>query len=270
MSKLLLEFKYFRPMKNILYIFIFVLGCFTMHSQDNDKEYYNIKGQVLNAANDVPIFNANIINTNTVKGTVTNRKGEFQIKAAINDTLYFSYVGFKSMQVRVNDDWIKFGEVKVKMTEVAIALEEVTVKEIKLTGYLEIDAKNIPVYDNFRYQISGLDYGYEGGNYQKSSFSKTLDAIFNPTDLLYNVFGKKPKQMKKLRQMKEDKSIRDLLVDKYNRETLSAVLQISITDIEKILKRCNYSKDYIEEANDLQLLDAISNCYENYKAVNPE
>ena len=235
-----------------------------------DKETYNIKGQVLNAANDKPIFNANIININTVKGTVSKQDGRFTIKASINDTLYFSYVGFKSMQVKVTDDWIKYGEVKVKMTEVAIALEEVTVREIKLTGYLEIDAKNIPVYDNYRYQISGLNYAYEGGNYQKSSFSKTLDAIFNPADLLYKTFGKKPQQMKKLRQMKEDKSIRDLLIDKYNRETLSAVLQISVSDIEKILKRCNYSKDYIKDANDLQLLDAISNCYENYKAVNPE
>jgi hypothetical protein len=241
-----------------------------LQAQEEDKGVFIIEGQILNAANDKPIFNANIINTNTVKGTVSDNEGHFTIKASVNDTLYFSYVGFKSMQVRVNEDWNKFGEVKVKMTEVAIALAEVTVKEIKLTGYLEIDAKNIPIYDNYRYQISGLDYGYEGGNYQKSSFSKTLDAIFNPTDLLYKVFGQKPQQMKKLRQMKEDKSIRDLLVDKYNRETLSAVLQISITDIEKILKRCNYSKDYIQDANDLQLLDAISNCYENYKAVSPE
>ena len=239
-----------------------------MLAQDIDP--YTIKGQVLNAANDKPLMNANIININTVKGTVSNREGRFNIQASINDTLYFSYVGFKSMQVKVTEDWVKYGEVKIKMTEVAIALEEVTVREIKLTGYLEIDAKNIPVYDNYRYQISGLDYAYEGGNYQKSSFSKTLDAIFNPADLLYKTFGKKPQQMKKLRQMKEDKSIRDLLIDKYNRETLSAVLQISVVDIEKILKRCNYSKDYIKDANDLQLLDAISNCYENYKAVNPE
>ncbi|NBC57500.1 MAG: carboxypeptidase-like regulatory domain-containing protein [Bacteroidetes bacterium] len=255
-------------MKLLAYIFFLVFTSCLVFAQD--QESYKIKGQILNAANDKPLYNANVININTVKGTVSNREGKFNIKASINDTLYFSFVGFKSMQVKVTEDWIKYGEVKVKMTEVAIALEEVTVRNIKLTGYLEIDAKNIPVYDNFTYQISGLDYGYEGGNYQKSSFSKTLDAIFNPTDLLYNVFGKKPQQMKKLRQMKEDKSIRDLLVDKYNRETLSAVLQISVSDIEKILKRCNYSQDYIKNANDLQLLDAISNCYENYKAINPE
>jgi len=256
-------------MKNSIYFILLILFNFSVYSQNTEKEVFTIEGQIMNAANDRPIFNANVININTVKGTVSDRDGRFKIKTSIDDTLYFSFVGFKSMQVRVNDDWVKFGEVKVKMTEVAIALEEVTVSDIKLTGYLEIDAKNIPVYDNFRYQISGLDYGYEGGAYQKSSFSRTLDAIFNPTDLLYKVFGNKPQQMKKIRQMKEDKSIRDLLVDKYNRETLSAILQISITEIEEILKRCNYSKDYIEEANDLQLLDAISNCYENYKAVNP-
>jgi hypothetical protein len=256
-------------MKKVVYFLFLTLNCFFVSAQESEKEVFMIEGQIMNAANDKPIFNANIININTVKGTVSNKEGRFNIKTSIGDTLYFSFVGFKSMQVKVNDDWVKFGEVKVKMTEVAIALEEVTVSNIKLTGYLEIDAKNIPVYDNFRYQISGLDYGYEGGAYQKSSFSRTLDAIFNPTDLLYKVFGNKPQQMKKIRQMKEDKSIRDLLVDKYNRETLSAVLQISITEIEEILKRCNYSKDYIEEANDLQLLDAISNCYENYKAVNP-
>ncbi len=255
-------------MNRLVLILIFIISAFSLSAQN--ENVYDIKGQIQNAANDLPIFNVNIININTVKGTVSNKDGDFSIKASINDTLYFSYVGFKSMQVKVTDDWVKFGDVKVKMTEVAIALEEVTVKDIKLTGYLEIDAKNIPVYEDFRYQISGLDYGYEGGSYQKSSFSKTLDAIFNPADLLYKTFGKKPKQMRKIRKMKEDESIRDLLVDKYNRETLSAVLQISINDIEEILKRCNFSKPFIKEANDLQLLDAISNCYENYKAINPE
>lgn len=255
-------------MKKTVLVFLLLISCFSLTAQNEDS--YTIKGKVLNASDDKPLLNANIININTVKGTVSNKEGRFSIKASLSDTLYFSYVGFKSMQVKVTEDWVKYGEVKIKMTEVAIALEEVTLNEYKLTGYLEIDAKNIPVYDNFRYQISGLNYAYEGGNNQKSSFSKTLDAIFNPADLLYNIFGKKPKQMKKLRQMKEDKSIRDLLVDKYNRETLSAVLQVPIDDIEKILKRCNYSKDYIKDANDLQLLDAISDCYENYKAVNPE
>lgn len=229
-----------------------------------------VTGKVLNAANDVPIENVHIINLNQVKGTVTSAEGDFEIPAAVNDTLYFSYLGFKSIQVKVTNDWMKYGAVKVKMTEVGIALEEVVVRPVQLTGYLEIDAKNIPIYENYRYSISGLDKGYEGGENSPGAVSKVLGAVFNPADALYNIFGKQPKQMRKLREMKQDDEIRNLLQKKFDRQTLMAVLQINKMDIDEILRRCNYSKDFIENANDLQILDAMSGCYEEYKVLNRE
>lgn len=227
-----------------------------------------VTGKVLNASNDVPIENAHIINLNQVKGTVTSAEGDFEIPAAVNDTLYFSYLGFKPIRVKVTNDWLKYGSVKVKMTEVGIALEEVVVRPVQLTGYLEIDAKNIPIYENYRYSISGLDKGYEGGERSPGAVSKVLGAVFNPADALYNIFGKQPKQMRKLREMKQDDEIRDLLQTKFDRQTLMAVLQINKMDIDEVLRRCNYSKDFIENANDLQILDAMSGCYEEYKVLN--
>ena len=161
----------------------------------------------MNDANDKILENVNIVNLNQVKGTTTNDKGEFALKAAVNDTLYFSYLGFKSLRVRVTNDWLKFGDIKVKMTELGIALEEVVVKPVQLTGYVEIDAKLIPVYDNYRYRISGLSTGYEGGSNQPGAVSKVLSSIFNPADFLYNIFGKRPQQMRKMRKMKEDDEI---------------------------------------------------------------
>ncbi|HAT63171.1 MAG TPA: hypothetical protein DCS66_01025, partial [Flavobacteriaceae bacterium] len=70
---------------------------------------------------------------------------KFMIKAAVNDTLYFSYLGFKSIRVRVTNDWLKYGDIKVKMTELGIALEEVVIRPVQLTGYVEVDAKIIPI-----------------------------------------------------------------------------------------------------------------------------
>ncbi len=255
-------------MKYFYYTLIFFIPFLGLSQDSTSTQLENIKGIVMNAANDKILKNVNIININTVRGTVSNQNGRFKIKAHINDTLYLSYLGFKSIQVRITEDWVKYGEVKIKMTESAIALEEVKLKDVKLTGFLEIDAKNIPIYDNYRYSISGTNYAYEGGNYQSSSISRTIDAILNPANLLYKIFGKKPKQMKRLRQMKSDNAIRDLLQDKFDRETLSAVLQISKVDIVDILKKCDYSESFVRSANDLQLLDAISDCYEEYKAVN--
>jgi hypothetical protein len=251
------------------YISAFLL-CFMISilSWGQDSELETISGVVINAANDKPLENVNIVNINTVKGSTTNKDGEFQVNARISDTLYLSYLGFRSIQVKITEDWMKFGDVKIKMTESAIALEEVRLKEIQLTGYLEIDAKNIPIYDNYRYSISGLDYAYEGGDYQSSAISKVLQSISNPADLLYKTFSKKDQQMRRLRKMKMNESIKEILQDKFDRETLSAVLQISKDDIDQVLDRCNYSKDFITTANDLQVLDAISGCYEEYRAIN--
>ena len=227
-----------------------------------------IKGKVLNASNNVSLENVNIVNLNTVKGAVSDNEGDFKIRASVNDTLYFSYLGFKSIRVRVTNDWLKFGEIKIKMTELSIALEEVVVKPVQLTGYIEVDAKLIPIYDDHRYRIAGIGGGYEGGKSKPGAVSKVLNSIFNPADFLYNVFGKRPHQMKKLRKMKDDDEIRNLLQSKYDRETLMAVLQLEKVDIDEILNNCSYSKNFIKTANDLQILDAISECYEEYRVLN--
>jgi hypothetical protein len=49
---------------------------------------------------------------------------------------------------------------------------------------------------------------------------------FNPTDLLYNFFGKNPKELKKLKEMKKDDTVRNLLESKFDRETLAVLLGI--------------------------------------------
>jgi hypothetical protein len=74
--------------------------------------------------------------------------------------------------------------------------------------------------------------------------------------------------MRKLRQVKEDDEIRNLLASKFDRETLTELLQLEKVDIEDILNNCSYSRSFIKTANDLQILDAISGCYEDFKVLN--
>ena len=38
-------------------------------------------------------------------------------------------------------------------------------------------------------------------------------------------------------------------------------------DLDEIVNQCNYSQSFINTANDLQILDAISECYESYKVI---
>ncbi|CAI8387251.1 MAG TPA: hypothetical protein DCL52_05420 [Flavobacteriaceae bacterium] len=252
-------------MKQLFTLFLFSVLVTASYAQ----EVVSIRGTVENASDDSILENVNIVNLNQVWGATTDKKGAFEIRAVVNDTLFFSYLGFKSIRVRVTNDWLSYGIVKIKMTEIGIALEEVIVKPVTLTGYIEVDARTIPIYDNYRYRIEGIGgSGYEGGDKQPSALNKVLSSVFNPADFLYNVFGKRPRQMKKLRKMKENDAIRNLLASKFDRETLMAVLQLERLDIDEILNNCTYSSDFITAASDLQILDAISECYEEYRVLN--
>jgi len=249
------------------HFFLFIVFSFSLN-------LINAQNQILtaiieNAADNSPIPSVHVINLSQVVGVITDESGKFEIKAKLNDTLYLSYLGFKSIKVRVTNDLIKFKNSKIQLTELAYALEEVIIKPYELTGYLEIDAKNIPLSKSYRYSIPGLpSKGYEGGSRNSGAFSKVVNSIFNPADFLYNLFGKQPKQLKKLKQMKEDYRIRELLSSKFDRETLVELLQIEKIDIDEILRNCNFSDSFILSANDLQILDAISGCYEEFKVLN--
>lgn len=249
---------------------LFALFGFVGLSQvdEEQQEGKEFEAVVINAQSSTPLESVHVINLNKVVGTITNAKGEFSINASVNDTLYFSYLGFKSQKIRVTNDMFKFKNTKIALTELAYALEEVVVKPYELTGYLEIDVKNLPINTSYQYSISGLPTSYEAGSKNPSAVTKVLGSILNPADLLRNLFGKRPNQMKKLRQIKEDEDIRDLLASKFDRETLTELLQIDEFDINDILSNCNYSTSFIKTANDLQILDAISSCYEEYKVLN--
>jgi hypothetical protein len=251
-------------MRHLLSIILF----FVLPQQLIAQQIEIVGGKIVDASNDKPMENVNIVNLNQVFGTATNQEGEFEIQARANDTLHLSFLGYKSIKVRVTNDWINFGnQTTIKLTELALALEEVVVNKLKLTGYLEIDIKQIPIQKNVRYSISGLNSGYESSPRTPSMVTKVLGAIFNPADFLHNVFGKKPREMRKLRKMKQQDEIRNILASRFDREMLTALLKVDKIDLELLISECNYSDDFIRTANDLQILDAISECYEEYKIL---
>lgn len=246
-------------------VFFFLFLTTTLMAQDVTSQ--KVSGVIVNDNGLAAISNVNVINLNKVRGTISDAKGFFEIEVSVNDTLHFSLIGFQSIKVRVTNDWIKNKTTKIQLTEKAIALEEVNIMPYNLTGYLEIDSKLIPTRENFRYSISGLTEGYEAGEYSPNAFGRVLGSIFNPADMLYNFFGKKPKELKRLKEMKKDETVRNLLESKYDRETIAVLLGINKSEIAEILQRCNYSDSFIQTANDLQIMDAISGCYEEYKIL---
>ena len=219
-------------------------------------------GQVTNMFNHYPLEDTHIINLTTTKGTISNYRGEFRIDVAIGDTLYFSEIGFHSKKIVVSDKMLEQQNI-IKLITQNYKLSEVIVTPYDLTGILEVDVKNLVAINERRVlKVGGLKTSSELGEnlYEKPS-------VFQPVDFIYNIFGDRPKELRKLKKLEEQNQVRDLLYQKYDREFLMDMLNLSRGQIESILKNCDYDPDYILKANDLQVLQAVLSCYEKYKVL---
>ncbi len=245
------------------YISLFV---FTLSKAQDQIQVFS--AVVENESTGFPMESVHVLNLTQIIGTTTDKNGRFEIKVSANDTLYFSYLGFKPLKVAVTNDLMKFGNAKFELTELALALEEIILRPYQLTGILDIDAKNIPINTAKRYSVSGLpNIGYEAGNRNPYSITKTFKAILSPVDFLHNLFSQKEKQLRKLKKMREDDEIKNLLSSKFNREILTQLLYVSKVEIYEILRGCNFSDTFIKDSNDLQILEAISECYDEYRVL---
>jgi hypothetical protein len=255
-------------------LIIFFLVSFSSLAQERNtssdtigKRYIKyLTGRVISNTDKKPLQSAHILNLNTVEGTITSSEGTFTLGAAVNDTIFISYIGFQSVKLKITNDLLKGNELEISIHEKTINMDEVTVKSHKLIGVLVVDAKNVPEDRYSRIQINGLPQAYEMGN-ARSNYSSGLNAIFNPVDFWYDKLGSKPKELKRLKKLKEGDQVRNMMEQKFNREVIMDYLDMSRKELNELMSECNYSQSFIERASDLQILEAFLECYENHNAI---
>ena len=130
-------------MKNKLLLLVCFLGMHLSYGQLVPREV--IRGKIM--ADKMAIENVTIFNISSNKGAVSDHLGEFAMYARPNDTLYFSNVIFKSVQLVLNENDFKVITLVIRLEEFVNELDEVVVTPRTLTGDLIKDAKNIKVTD---------------------------------------------------------------------------------------------------------------------------
>jgi hypothetical protein len=251
-------------MKKIAFLILLLNAAFGFSQSDSLQ--IKVKGKIMDIKSKMPIERVTILNKNTSAVVLASENGDFEISAKANDKLLFSHLGYNYAEVVVNQKW--YSEVQtiflcLKENEI----ETVLVTSYTLTGYLEIDTKLIPVNENYRYNIAGLNLGYEPGMKAKNATENLLKSLSNPVDLVYSLFNSKEKDFKKLINLKNDTHFASILSNNTNREVLVMLLQLDKNEIDKILEKCNYSKNFINTASDLQVLDALATSYNDYKVL---
>lgn len=153
----------------------------------------NVHGKVVDDAG-IPLPGVTVTNKNTRNTTVTNKSGEFNIKASTAaDILVFSSIGMQTQEVNVNNQ----SELIVKMKVSSTVLSEVTVntgyqtfKKTQMTGSAvtvgstELEQRYQPnIINNLEGRVPGL-VNYNGGTVIRGV--STINASRSP---LYVVDG---------------------------------------------------------------------------------
>ena len=255
-------------MKTLLKFFFlcFLLFTVSVFSQE-DRATQKFKGLIFDGVSKDSLMGASVFNLNTVQGTLTDERGRFEVPVRANDTLMIAYLGYRTIKLRITKDLLSVDEVTISIYEKTEQMKAVTVKSHRLVGVLEIDVKQVPVDRYNRIHIRGLRQTYEVGKIATKSYTSLMAALTNPIDFVYQKFARKPRVKRKLKKIKEKDGLSKMLAEKYDRELIMEYLQLNEKQLEDLLKRCNFSDYFIQKASDLQVIDAILDCHENYRSV---
>ena len=113
--------------------------------------YNTVKGKIVNSETLGAMESVNIVNLNQVIGTTTSTEGDSSKFEQKPTTPYTCPIwAIKSIKVKGNvTTGSRYGtSTTIELTELALALEEVNVNKLKLTGYLEVDIKQVPIRKN--------------------------------------------------------------------------------------------------------------------------
>lgn len=126
------------------YLIAFLLLTFSFASAQ-DSTRVEIKGKIIIDSPDVE--GITVYNSSSNRGTITDEKGEFTIKAMLNDKISVAALQFKDFNVVVAQEIIDFKQMNVYLVEQVNKLDEVVILPYNLTGVLKEDVSSVKTFN---------------------------------------------------------------------------------------------------------------------------
>lgn len=244
--------------QHILYYLLFICIPLTLHGQDVERhDYFFGKIKNLSQRN---IYDAHILNKSAFTGTISNEKGEFRIIAREGDTLVVSCIGYHVKQYVVTKEMMEFRENLFYLVTKNYVLNEVILTSHRLTGIIAVDIQLITLPERRVLRtIPGIPSSQDIG-----PPTRNTPAIYNTVDFFYSIFSDNAEQLRKVDKIRSQRNFAEALNQKYDRELIASLLNISIDDVDEIIKVCNLDPEVVARLSDLVVLQIIKDCYKKY------
>ena len=187
-------------MKKILLLFCY-LTSLIMVAQNNTKI---VSGTIY--LDSLALEDVHIINPKLDIGSISNKKGRFEILAAKGDVLIISHLNFEYKEHVITEDDLKSKEINIHLDSKTYMLDEIVLKKKK--GIFEVD-KDILIYKGPIVNAHTLKLPYAKNKKIKDEKTITIKSgVAVNIDGLLNTLNGKTKQKKILKKLKiEDKNI---------------------------------------------------------------
>ena len=165
-------------MSRVLFFIGLVLSSFSIHSQSINR--VEVNGILFSNNNDVEAVT--VFNKSSNKGTITNNKGEFKLKVALNDVIEISALQFQTVTVTIDTDIVKSKQLKIQLVEQVNQLDAVTLSS-GLTGNIETDVSNVKTVKPMILDMGNMDIDFEYNDdkaFDNSVIENHLTSIINP------------------------------------------------------------------------------------------
>lgn len=249
---------------------IILLAFFMVSGVVLAQERQEIKGQIL-----VPILEdaegIAIYNRTTGAGTISKEDGNFSIPVAIGDTLLISALQFENFSVKIDQNIIDKGELRVIINESITELQEVIV-EPNLSGDIVADVKRIRV-DSVNFptmtaaEINPYKWNFEPDS-QTAPRNNTMPALYmtnglNFANIFRTIFDTRTKSQDKFIPL--DDQIRKLYDDEFFKEYLD-IDRENINEFIGFAEENGLSQDILKEGKQLDLIEFLLKQSKKFKA----
>ncbi len=194
-----------------------------------------IVGRIIDSVSLKPIQDVLVVNKSSSVTTLTNEDGFFYLKMAKEDTLVLYLISYYPKYFYFNSEADYTRQAHVILLKPNVE----QLKEVEILGKKK--------------------------EQNKYPFNTTPASLMNPMSFLYERYSKKYQQYSKLQEIMEKKEREEymhrLRSQRFTKELVLAVTEIEPEEVDEFMQKSSFSKSFLEEANDYELMVEIIKKY---------
>jgi hypothetical protein len=250
----------------ILLGIIFLFTSLIYANAQEQKTIVKLSGRVTAIKDTSGISYAHILNISHPYGTICDQNGNFTFSCNRGDTLQISAMGYETYLFATNtlDPRRPESNVRIRLMTKIMLLPSVTVLPFRTREGMRRFYMNMQLPSKDKEEIAmrklKINRKEEIGGVPQRGLT-----LPGPVSLLYDLFGKEPKQLRKLAKFTEQDNINQQIAKRYNPEVVSLIIGKDDPNlIRNFMSYCNISLVFLSTVNDYDLYLYIKNQWNDF------